>query len=158
MGTPCGGPAGRKTSADWERLPRFHAEYGDRKHRAVPALQALPTPSPLPSRKAEPALRMPGWGQYPNEKDGATGQREGGSEAEGKFQRRQTSKGLIKITQRLYFQVCHRQRDRQLWLTWDGLTLSSTRVRRGLYGINTLQGDTVTIGMMRQQAMEAHPN
>lgn len=102
------------------------------KHRAAPALQALRTPSTLPSRKAEPALSVPAWGQYPNEKDGATGQREGGSEAEGKSQRRQTSKGLTSRLLEALFSSMPQAKRQTAVAAWNGLTLSSTGVRTGL--------------------------
>lgn len=91
-----------------------------------------------------------------NEEDGATGHRKGGSEAEGKSQRRQPSKGLIKATQRLYFQACPRQRQTAA----ADLEPSHPLMYRSKERIvmEPTQGDTVTIGMMRQQAMEADPN
>lgn len=127
------------------------------KHSAAPALQALRTPSTLPSRRAEPALSVPGWGQYPNEKDGATGQREGGSEAEGKSQRRQTSKGLTSRLLRgsIFKYATGKETDSCSCLEWSHPLIYRSKDR---IVMEPTQGDTVTTGMMGQQALEADPN
>lgn len=157
METPFGGPAEGNFSRQ-KKVPKVPCRvWGD---------QETPGP-PQPSRLCKhPASYPPGkqslhWGgpagdNILSKKDEAAGQRKGGSEAEGKSQRRQPSKGLINSSEALLPSMS--QADRQTAVA--GLERPHPLMYRSKERtvMESTQGDTVTVGMMCQQAMEADPN